>query len=134
MNYYERYCGDYSRDTAHLSSPSTAPTRCCSTPTIDGKTVQAEYGPLYRICRAMSTAEQKCARSVVDEFFPIFDDGLRHNVRADREIVKAMKRINAARRNGANGGRPRENPMGSDSGTHQKPGGLLNGNPDGFPE
>lgn len=114
MNYYERYCGDYGRDTGHLSLTQHG---------VYGVLLDAQYSTeaglpgayesLYRICRAMAKVEQVAVRSVADEFFPIGTDGLRWNRRARRVIAEAVKRIEASRSNGRNGGRPRNNPAGT---------------------
>jgi uncharacterized protein YdaU (DUF1376 family) len=128
LNYYERYCGDYARDTAHLSlAEHGAYTLLLDAYYSMERPFVADCGPLFRICRAMNKAEQECVRRVVDEFFPVNGDGQRHNSRADRDIEKALKRINSARDNGWKGGRPRKNP----TGTQLEPSGLSNVNPVG---
>lgn len=141
MNYWERYGGDYSRDTAHLSlAEHGAYSLLLDAYYAMEKPFGADYGPLYRLCRAMSKPEQAAVRAVADEFFPITEDGLRHQQRADREIAKAMRRINTSRDNGAKGGRKRateqpaglfdDNPTGNPSGN---PPGIPTGNPTGNP-
>lgn len=83
------------------------------------------YCDLYRICRAMSKAEQATVRVVADQYFPIADDGLRWNKRARRDIARAQPRIQASRNNGGNGGRkrtqqvPSRNPAASPTETQQ---------------
>ena len=108
MNYYERYCGDYQRDTAHLSlAEHGAYTMMLDTYFSVEKPLPEDFSSLYRVCRAMSRLEQQAVRAVAEQFFPISpDDGLRHNQRADREIAKARPKIEAARINGKKGGRP----------------------------
>ena len=125
MNYFELYPGDYRRDTARLSLAEhgvylllLADYYASETP------LPADIVALCRIAGAQGASEQRAVKSVADQFFPVGDDGLRHNSRADREIAKAQKRINAARRNGAGGGRK---PGGG--GTQQEPG----NNPLGIP-
>lgn len=119
MNYFEFYSGDYSRDTAHLSlAEHGAFLMLLSTYYSTERPLPADHGALYRIARAMSSEEQAAVRMVADEFFPVASDGLRHNGRADDEIVKARKRIENARGNGKKGGRPRktepkQNPAGN---------------------
>jgi len=83
----------------------------------------AEYPALFRICRAMTTDEQDAVRRVADSFFPIKDDGLRHNKRADVDIDKANKRIQSARENGKMGGRKKQYR------TDKEPSGLPSGQP-----
>ena len=113
MNYYERYCGDYARDTGHLSlQEHGAYTVMLDTYYATETPLPADYVALYRICRAMSGKERDAVRKVADEFFPVSGDGLRHNRRADEEIDEARPRIEAARANGTKGGRPRKKPIG----------------------
>ncbi|SDA16341.1 Uncharacterized conserved protein YdaU, DUF1376 family [Nitrosospira sp. Nsp18] len=108
MNYYERYCGDYQRDTAHLSlAEHGAYTMLLDTYFSVEKPLPKELSSLYRVCRAMTRLEQHAVKVVADQFFPVSEmDGLRHNHRADREIAKARPKIEAARINGKKGGRP----------------------------
>ena len=108
LNYYERYCGDYQRDTAHLSlAEHGAYTMLLDTYFSVEKPLPNDLPSLYRVCRAMTRLEQQAVKSVAEQFFPISEvDGLRHNQRADREIAKARPKIEAARINGRKGGRP----------------------------
>jgi uncharacterized protein YdaU (DUF1376 family) len=108
LNYYERYCGDYQRDTAHLSlAEHGAYTMLLDTYFSVEKPLPSDLPSLYRVCRAMSRLEQQAVRSIAEQFFPVSQtDGLRHNQRADREIAKARPKIEAARINGRKGGRP----------------------------
>jgi uncharacterized phage protein (TIGR02220 family) len=109
MNYYERYCGDYARDTGHLSlQEHGAYTVMLDTYYATETALPADYKALYRICRAMGAKEQESVRAVADQFFPIGADGLRHNRKADELIADARPRIDAARVNGRKGGRPRK--------------------------
>ena len=108
MNYYERYCGDYQRDTAHLSlAEHGAYTMLLDTYFSVEKPLPEELTSLFRVCRAMTRVEQQAVRAVAEQFFPVSGiDGFRHNARADREIAKARPKIEAARINGRKGGRP----------------------------
>ena len=133
MNYYRHYLGDYQRDTADLSLIEHGAYRllldaCYAT---EGP-LPADYTSLYRVTRAMDSAEKAAVRRMADRFFPVRNDGLRHNDRADREIPQAQKRIETAQANGKNGGRkpkrkpsglpktePNGNPAGSDSGAQR---------------
>lgn len=113
MNYYERYCGDYARDTGHLSlQEHGAYTVMLDTYYATETPLPADHKALYRICRAMNGREQEAVRKVADEFFKVSGDGLRHNPRADAVIEKARRRIEAARNNGPKGGRPPKEPTG----------------------
>ncbi|MDQ3186276.1 MAG: YdaU family protein [Pseudomonadota bacterium] len=128
MNYYERYCGDYQRDTAHLSlAEHGAYTMLLDTYFSVEKPLPKEFPSLYRVCRAMTRIEQQAVKTVAEQFFPVSEvDGLRHNRRADREIGRARPKIEAARINGKKGGRPAKGAprQGAGEGTQQKPGGL----------
>src|SRR5690242_21657907 len=99
LNYYERYCGDYQRDTAHLSlAEHGAYTMLLDTYFSVEKPLPSDLASLYRVCRAMTRLEQQAVKAVADQFFPVSElDGLRHNARADREIAKARPKIEAAR-------------------------------------
>jgi hypothetical protein len=76
---------------------------------------------LFVIVCAVSRADKEAVRYVADRFFPVSDDGLRHNWRADQEIEKAQKRIRTAQENGSKGGR-KPNPVGIPAGN---PAGVL---------
>jgi len=130
MNYYERYMGDYQRDTGHLSlAEHGVYAILLDTYYSAEKPLPPEIDRLYRLCRAMTKDEQAAVRMVVDEFFPLGDDGLRHNFRADVEIAHARPRIEAAKINGKKGGRRRKSdkeitqqePSGFPTGTQQEP-------------
>lgn len=127
MNYYERYVGDFQRDTGHLSCTEVGVyDRFLDHYYATEQPLPAEYSDLCRIARAMDKAEQKAVKRVADDFFPVAEDGLRHNSRADHEIQKAQNRINAAKENGKKGGRkpkqtgiePTGFPTGSPAETH----------------
>lgn len=133
MNYYERYCGDYARDTAHLMlAEHGAYTLMLDFYYSTERPLQADHAALYRLCRAIAKPEQATVRKIADEFFPVGPDGLRHNNRADIDIAKAQKRIAAAKANGNVGGRPpkgnpagypQDIPPGSAQETQQEPSG-----------
>ena len=130
MNYYERYCGDYQRDTAHLSlAEHGAYTMLLDTYFSVEKPLPSDLHSLYRVCRAMTRLEQQAVKSVAEQFFPVSPvDGFRHNQRADREIAKARPKIEAARNNGRKGGRPpKEAGHGQEMEKLDKPTGLAMG-------
>lgn len=135
MNYLELYPGDYMRDTKHLSlSEHGAFMLLLMAYYSTEKPLPADLPSLYRIAGALTAPEQKAVRSVADPFFPVGEDGLRHNARADREIAKAQRRIETAKSNGKKGGRPKkdkesENPPGFDPDTHRKPDGKAHHTP-----
>lgn len=140
MNYYERYCGDYQRDTAHLSlAEHGAYTMLLDTYFSVEKPLPSDLPSLYRVCRAMTRLEQQAVKAVAEQFFPVSEvDGLRHNRRADREIAKARPKIEAARINGRKGGRPPNSRISPESAmpahgrqdSVSKPGGFSPGYPD----
>ncbi|HEU4853962.1 MAG TPA: YdaU family protein [Nitrosospira sp.] len=141
MNYYERYCGDYQRDTAHLSlAQHGAYTMLLDTYFSVEKPLPEDLASLYRVCRAMTRLEQQAVKNVAEQFFPVSAiDGLRHNHRADREIAKARPKIEAARINGRKGGRPpkessRQVPHSAPNVSHRIPGGLSTGSGNGITE
>lgn len=63
---------------------------------------------LYRICRAFDKAEQEAVRFIADNFFPLADDGFRHNYRADKEIPDDLRLKKTRQVNGRLGGRPKK--------------------------
>lgn len=134
MNYYERYCGDYAKKTAQLSLMEHGAYTLLLDEYYSNETaLPCDFEALFRICRAMKKEEQNAVRNVAEKFFPIGEDGMRHNARADEMISRARPKMEAARANGAKGGRPRKNPMGYENTnpeeTQQKPTGLPVGNP-----
>lgn len=137
MNYYERYCGDYQRDTAHLSlAEHGAYTMLLDTYFSVEKPLPEDLQSLYRVCRAMTRLEQQAVKAVATQFFPVSEvDGLRHNHRADREIAKARPKIEAARINGRKGGRPpKEALQPTRRETRNIAGGFPGGSGDAFAE
>lgn len=127
MNYYERFVGDFQRDTGHLT--------CAEVGIFDRfldhyyateKPLPCDKENLFRIARAMTKSEKISAMKVADEFFPISSDGLRHNGRADAEIKRAQVRINASRENGK---KRKRNPAGIPAGSRQEPNGQARSNP-----
>lgn len=133
MNYYERYCGDYAKKTARLSlMEHGAYTLLLDEYYSNEAPLPADFDELFRICRAMKKAEQDAVKSVAEKFFPIFEDGMRHNARADEMIARARPKMEAARANGAKGGRPRKNPMGYENKNPEKTQQEPNGKPNGF--
>jgi uncharacterized phage protein (TIGR02220 family) len=131
VNYYEHWIGSYRKKTAGLTLAEHGAYRLL----IDEYMAQegplpASISSLFRICSAMKKSERSAVTSVAESHFPIKPDGLRHNERCDEELSKRVKKIEAARENGAKGGRPRkENPTGSAWVPPRKPTGNPMGNP-----
>jgi uncharacterized protein YdaU (DUF1376 family) len=121
VNYYERHLGDYARDAGHLSMLEHG-----SYALLLDRYYTTEQGipqdQAHRVCRARSRDEREAVDTVLAEFF-ILTDGVCINGRAEREIVKMRAKVEAARTNGARGGRPRTIP----GKTQQKPSGLSLG-------
>ena len=127
MNFYKRYMADYAKKTARLTlAQHGAYTLLLDELYATERPLPAEYVELFRICRAMSKTEQEAVRQVVEQFFPLGDDGLRHNSRASAEISEAAPAMEAARLNGKKGGRPTKEPP------EIKPSGFPENNPVGF--
>jgi uncharacterized protein YdaU (DUF1376 family) len=113
MNYYKRYMGDYGRDTGTLSlAEHGAYALLMDHYYGTEEPLPAAYDDLYRICRAMKKDEQVAVKKVADKFFPLLEDGRRHNARVDEELAKYHERANQNRLNGKSGGRPRTNRTG----------------------
>ena len=109
MIFYKRFPGDYVRDTAHLSLVQHgAYSVMLDTYYSTGKPLPADKPSLYRICKAMNQSERNAVDYVADQFFPVSDDGLRHNKRADGEIERHGKQVAINREIGNRGGRPKK--------------------------
>jgi uncharacterized protein YdaU (DUF1376 family) len=119
VNYYNRFPGDYARDTKHLSLEEHG---------VYTLLLDALYGTekplpnnkkiLFRMCNAITKKQQNAVKKVLAEFFSRNPDGF-SNKRFEIELKHSRARIYAARTNGKKGGRPRK----------RKP----NGNPDHNP-
>jgi len=98
---------DYLRDTLHLSElEDLAYRRLLDSYWINQGPLKDDDDRLRRTIRY--TPEQWAeVREAMLEYFPIAADGLRHNVRADKEIVEAMARYMRRAKAGSAGGRPR---------------------------
>jgi uncharacterized protein YdaU (DUF1376 family) len=143
VNFYKRYMGDYGRDTAHLSlSEHGAYTLMLDHYYSTEQPLPTDPAALFRICRAFDKSEQRAVIAVADAYFPKGPDGLRHNIRADRQIPADLRAIETARVNGKLGGRPkketqreqeqepRNNPVGFDSVTEMEPNTKTHQTPD----
>lgn len=101
MNFYNRFPGDYRRDTGDLSltehgAYSLLLDHCYSTE----QPLPKNHNKLYRICGATLPEEQAAVRSVAERFFPINGTGDRHNKRVDKQLQMELARIAAARAGG----------------------------------
>ncbi len=117
MNYYRRYVGDYMRKTTALSlAEQGAYNVLLDTYYANEQPLPGSIDALIRMCRAISKVEQAAVRSVAEAFFPMGEDGLRHNKRADEEIAKAQSVISAQRVSGKLAAAKRWGPKGSSGG------------------
>lgn len=113
MNFYKRYMGDYAKKTARLTlAQHGAYTLLLDEVYVTEQPLPGDPAELFRICRAMNKAEQEAVRYVADKYFPVGPDGLRHNERAEDELIQAAPALEAARLNGKKGGRPKKEPSG----------------------
>lgn len=125
MNYFELYPGDYLRDTTRLTMlEHGAYLRLLLAYYAEEKPLPSDETELFLVVGAMTPADRAAARKICKRFFPLGDDGLRRNARADAEIEKAQRRIQAARKNGAKNqakkhpaGYPLDMPVGDPAGT-----------------
>lgn len=130
MNYFELYPGDYLKATGRLTlTEHGAYLRLLMEYYATEEPLPADYDELYVVASAIKPADRVAVKKVADRFFPIGDDGLHHNERADIEIEKAQKRMAIARENGAKGGRPRK----AKTTPKKNPAGIPTGNPAGIP-
>ncbi len=125
MNWQKFYMGDYARDTGHLTLIEHGAYRMLldhyySTE----RALPPDQATLHRITRAARKADRAAVERVVEQFFPIGEDGLRHNKRADAEISKHAVQVESNRRTGKLGGRPRK----TESVTDREPNRLLEEN------
>lgn len=122
MNFYKHWIGDYMRDTAHLTLTENGAYRVLldhyySTE----RPLPADLAALSRICRAETKEEKKAVANVVSGYFPLGEDGLRHNKRADAEIAARLHQVLVNREIGKRGGRPRQNRTETESVSEHEP-------------
>lgn len=111
MNFYPRYPGDYAKKTARLTlAEHGAYALLLDELYSSEEPLPADTEELCRICRAISKNERDAVIRVAEKFFPVGEDGLRRNERAEEEIAKARPKIDAAKANGKKGGRPKKEP------------------------
>lgn len=132
MNFYPRYPGDYAKKTARLTlAEHGAYALLLDELYSSEEPLPADTEELCRICRAISKAERDAVIRVAEKFFPVGDDGLRRNDRAEEEIAKARPKIDAAKANGKKGGRPKKEPNREPT---TKPTGFSEARQNGNPE
>lgn len=124
MNRYNRYPGDYMRDTIDLSMlEDGAYTRLLDWYYANERPIEDRRK--FAVARATSEEERQVTQWVLDRFFRSEErDGIGVWVhdRAEAEIGKARPKINASRNNGKHGGRPKKT-------IQEKPSGFSEPNP-----
>ncbi|WP_312325667.1 YdaU family protein [Stenotrophomonas sp.] len=94
MIYFELYPGDYLRDTSRLSlTEHGAYLRLMLAYYAEEAPLPEAFSELFVIAGATTSADKAAVKKVADRYFPVGDDGLRRNGRADEEIAKAQDRI-----------------------------------------
>lgn len=130
VNFYARFVGDYQRDTRDLSlAEHGAYTLLLDHYYATEAPLPSDETSLRRICGVVTQAEWKAVQTVVTRFFTP-ERGTLRNARADDELPKLRARIEAARLNGKQGGRPPKNKTQSVS--QQEPSGKATANPVGL--
>lgn len=132
MIYYKRYMGDYARKTKHLNLVEHG----IYTLLLDfyySTDILTFFDAIssQKVCKivvgARTTKETQSVSKILDEFFPIGEDGKRHNSRADQELATWERRAEINRNVGKLGGRPakKDNPNGIQNKTQM----VLQNNP-----
>lgn len=99
MNFYKRYMGDYARKTAHLSlTQRGAYDALLDHYYANNGVIPTDHDSLYQTCHARTTLDEEAIRKVADEFFPVNGSGLRHNKRADEELIAYKAQAETNRR------------------------------------
>lgn len=128
MNRYDRYPGDYLRDTLTLTMAQDG----AYTRLIDfyySSELPIPVSDAMAAARCRNNDDEAVTQWVLARFFTLTALGYRHE-RIENEIQKARPRIVAAKLNGIKGGRPRKNPVGSSWVTQQEPSTEPSRNPD----
>lgn len=133
VNYYERHLGDYAKNAGHLTMLQHG----AYTLLLDRYYSTERAIPdadAYEICRARRKKEREAVDTVLRQFFRLIDGYWTKN-RCEEELGKARVKIETARNNGRNGGRPRRadnetevKPTGFDKETHR----VIDKKPTGF--
>jgi uncharacterized protein YdaU (DUF1376 family) len=126
VNFYKRYIGDIQAKTGGLSlAEFGAYDRLLDHYYATEKPLPTDLTECHRIARAMSKDERRAVDRVIGKFFLLTDIGYVQS-KAEEVLAEALPKIEAARSNGAKGGRPKK--------THKEPNGLLDIEPSGFYE
>ncbi len=115
MNYYPHHLGDYAKDTSHLSMTEHGAYRLLMDHYYATEhPLPADLVALCRIARASSKAEKAAVQTVSASFFSLKNGFLEHK-RVNVEILAYRRLKQRNIENGRFGGRPRKNPVGSQS-------------------
>jgi uncharacterized protein YdaU (DUF1376 family) len=115
LHYYQFNIGDYRKDTVHLSRLEHSIYRdLIDWYYLDEKPIPKETQSVSRRLRLVSQEEQNALLAVLEDFFICSEDGWKHK-RIDQEIQDYHGMCQTNRTNGSKGGRPKKNPLGSDS-------------------
>ena len=115
MHYFQFNIGDYRKDTVHLSRLEHSIYRdLIDWYYLDEKPIPKETQSVSRRLRLVSQEEQNALIAVLQDFFICSEDGWRHK-RIDQEIQDYHDMCQTNRVNGGKGGRPKKNPVGSES-------------------
>lgn len=110
MNYWPRWIGSIQKKTSHLSlAEMGAYDRLLDHYYANEAPLPGDVERCCRICGTATKAERAAVSAVLAEFFDLTSTGYT-NDRAIHEIAYAKPRTDAARANGARGGRPIKNP------------------------
>jgi uncharacterized protein YdaU (DUF1376 family) len=121
VNYWPRWISAIKKRTATLSlAEMGAYDRLLDHYYAEEKPLPGDLDECCRICAALSKEERAAVVKVLAKFFTLTERG-HTNERADEEIKIALPKIEAAKANGAKGGRPK--------GSTKKPSGLSGGLP-----
>ena len=104
MNWYPRYTGDYMRDTAHLRMEEHG-AYCVLLDNYYAteRPLPSDSEQLYRICRAFTETEKEAVIYIADNYFPVSEDGVRHNKKAD-EIISTQNKKSSAKKTAGHAG------------------------------
>lgn len=101
MNYYQRFIGDYVRDTIGLTMEEDG----CYCRLLDWMYANEEPVPhdiRHSIARAMTPGEKKTTDKVLGKFFKRIGAGWEHS-----RVLDEIEKANTRRANGKKGGRPK---------------------------
>jgi len=109
MNFYKHHLGDYDSATSHLSwLEDMAYSRLIRLYYRTERPIPSDLSQACRLVRAITKTEREAVKTVLSEFFSLFEDGW-HQDRCDTEISAAQRKGELNREVGKLGGRPSKN-------------------------